>query len=62
MNNKTEDESKCCGECGRPLPKAPRTIVEEIEEYRNMPPATRALINKLGKALIESGATITIDC
>lgn len=60
-----ENEVKFC-DCDRPpeLQKRPpaRTIKDEIEEYRNMPPATRKLITRMANALIDSGAKITFDC
>jgi hypothetical protein len=42
--------------------KTVRTIAEEMEEYRNMPPATKALILKLVNAIIDSGAPVAIQC
>ena len=39
----------------------PRTIADEIEEYKKMPPATRKLIRKLTQALIDAGVNITIE-
>lgn len=39
----------------------PRTIADEIEEYKKTPPATRKLIQKLAQALIDSGVKITIE-
>jgi len=56
------ENRKCCVTCGRPLPEPPRTIADEIEEYRNMPPATRKLIQKLANAILESGQPVTIEC
>lgn len=40
----------------------PRTIADEIEEFKNTPPETKKLIHKLVKAIIDSGAEVTIQC
>ena len=47
-----------CAACGQ-IPKPPgRTIADEIEEYKNMPEATKSLIHRLTEALIEGRTSI----